>query len=125
MFEELDTVELTHDIKEHDLKEGNIGAIVNIYNDGKAYEVEFVAPNGRTIALLTLMPDDIRAYINKGEYISHWFNSPISLGTVSGMTITESEENMRREFDKLVNINELDIKTESKDNMKKLQFAAL
>ena len=68
MFEELDTIELTHDIKEHDLKEGDIGAIVNVYNDGKAYEVEFVAPTGRTRALLTLMPDDIREYINKNIF---------------------------------------------------------
>ena len=55
MFEELDTVELTRDVKEYGLKEGDMGAIVNIYNGGKAYEVEFVAPNGRTIALLTLI----------------------------------------------------------------------
>lgn len=102
MFEELDTVELTHDIKEHDLKEGNIGAIVNVYNDGKAYEVEFVSPTGRAIALLTLMPDDIRAYINKDEYVSHWFNVPISLGTVSGMTL-----------DTIVNNDELRIKTDT------------
>lgn len=87
MFEELEVVELTHDIKEHKLKEGDTGTVVLVYKKGKAYEVEFVASNGRTIALLTLMPDDIRSHMNKDEYDSRLLNSPISLGTVSGMTI--------------------------------------
>ena len=65
MFKELDTVELTHDIKEYNLKEGDRGAIVEIYKNGEAFEVEFVSPNGRTIALLTLMPKDIRSMKNK------------------------------------------------------------
>ena len=60
MFEEFDTVELSHDIEEYSLREGNIGAIVNIYNNGTAYEVEFVATDGTTIALLTLRSEDIR-----------------------------------------------------------------
>ena len=87
MFEELEIVELTHDIKEHKLKEGDTGTVVLVYKKGKAYEVEFVASNGRTIALLTLMPEDIRAYINKNEYVSRWFNDLISLETVSGVTL--------------------------------------
>ena len=123
MFEELDTVELTHEIKEHGLKEGDIGAIVNVYRDGKAYEVEFVAPNGRTIAVLTLMPDDIRLAINKGESVFYGFNAPISLGTVSGMTLTVNEENTLRGLDEIIDINKLDSKTESKENMKKFNFA--
>lgn len=59
MFKELDIVKLTHNITEYGLKEGETGAIVNVYNDGEAYEVEFVASDGRTTALLTLMPNDI------------------------------------------------------------------
>lgn len=103
MFEELETVELTHDIKKHGLKEGDIGAIVNIYNDGKAYEVEFVAPNGRTIALLTLMPDEIRPYMEHENIFSSFReNVPISLGTVSGMTLNT-----------IVNKDELKITTET------------
>ena len=113
MFEELDTIELTHDIKEYDLKEGDMGAIVNVYNDGKAYEVEFVAPNGRTIALLTLMPEDIRVYTNKDEYVSRLFNAPISLGTVSSMT-----------FDAIVNNDELRITTKTlKSKIDKKEFS--
>ncbi len=61
MFEELDTVILTHDINGHSLKEGDMGAIVNVYADGQAYEVEFVTASGKTVALLTLTKNDIRS----------------------------------------------------------------
>lgn len=60
MFKELDTVVLTHDIEEHGLKQGDIGAVVHCYKDGAAFEVEFVTADGRTIALLTLNEVDIR-----------------------------------------------------------------
>lgn len=60
MFEELDTVVLTRDINKHGLKSGDIGTIVHVYQDNKAVEVEFVTAKGKTIALLTLTPSDIR-----------------------------------------------------------------
>lgn len=60
MFEELETVVLTHDIKEYGLTEGDMGAVVNIYDNGKAAEVEFLTATGRTVALLTLNPSDVR-----------------------------------------------------------------
>jgi hypothetical protein len=60
MFQELDTVVLTHDIEEHSLKEGDIGAVVHCYNDNTTFEVEFVTAEGRTVALLTLSQADIR-----------------------------------------------------------------
>jgi hypothetical protein len=58
--DELDTVVLSRDIEEHGLRRGDIGAVVHYYGDGVAFEVEFVAADGRTIALLTLTQDDIR-----------------------------------------------------------------
>ncbi len=60
MIRELDTVVLTHDIEEHNLKRGDVGAVVHCYSDGAAFEVEFVTAEGKTIALLTLTPTDIR-----------------------------------------------------------------
>ena len=60
MIRELDTVVLTRDIEEHDLKQGDVGAVVHCYSDGAAFEVEFVTAEGKTIALLTLTPTDIR-----------------------------------------------------------------
>src|SRR3989344_5093854 len=90
MFKELTVVELTHDIKEHKLKEGDTGTVVLVYKDGKAYEIEFVESDGRTRALLTLMPEEIRPYINKDEYSSRWLNLSSSRGTVSGIILDTS-----------------------------------
>lgn len=60
MFEELDTVVLAHDIEKYGLKRGDIGAVVHVYNNGKAVEVEFVTAKGKTVALVTLTSLDIR-----------------------------------------------------------------
>jgi Domain of unknown function (DUF4926) len=59
MFNLLDTVALTHDISMAGLRRGDLGAIVEVVADD-AFEVEFVAGSGRTQALLTLKPEDIR-----------------------------------------------------------------
>lgn len=58
-FDELEVVSLKHDIKNHGLNKGDIGTIVEVYNNGDAYEVEFVDNSGRTTALLTLTEADI------------------------------------------------------------------
>ena len=60
MFQELDTVVLSHDIGEYDLKQGDIGTVVHRYKDNLAFEVEFVTADGKTIALITLDQTDIR-----------------------------------------------------------------
>lgn len=60
MISELDTVVLSHDLGEYGLQQGDIGAVVHVYKNGKAYEVEFVTGEGETIALLTLTAEDIR-----------------------------------------------------------------
>jgi hypothetical protein len=47
------TVVLARDVHEHGLREGDLGAVVEVYEpDG--LEVEFVTASGRTAALLTL-----------------------------------------------------------------------
>jgi regulator of protease activity HflC (stomatin/prohibitin superfamily) len=63
--EELDTVVLTRDITEHGLKQGDIGAVVHVYQDSAAFEVEFVTGKGRTVAVLTLQPEEIRPIHNQ------------------------------------------------------------
>ncbi len=65
MILELDTVVLLHDIEEHGLTEGDIGAVVHSYKNGKIFEVEFVTANGTTIALLTLNKNEIRPMLSK------------------------------------------------------------
>lgn len=64
MIKELDTVILTRDLPQHGLTRGDIGAVVMVHGDGEAFDVEFVAMDGHTIALETLQPADIR----RGEH---------------------------------------------------------
>lgn len=59
-FKDLDTVILIHDIKKYGLCKGDMGAVVQVYDNGKAGEVEFVTATGRTVALITLTPSDVR-----------------------------------------------------------------
>jgi len=58
-FKELDAVVLNRAITSHNLKQGDVGAVVAIYPpDG--IEVEFVAGSGHTQALVTLNIHDVR-----------------------------------------------------------------
>lgn len=54
-----DCVVLREDLSEHGLLAGDIGAVVETY-DPDGIEVEFVAPNGETRALLTLKTSAVR-----------------------------------------------------------------
>ena len=55
-----ETVVLTRDLVEHDLRQGDLGAVVMVYAPD-AYEVEFVSADGNTRALLTLSEADVRS----------------------------------------------------------------
>ncbi|MGI8425956.1 MAG: DUF4926 domain-containing protein [Actinomycetota bacterium] len=58
-FELLDTVVLKRNLPEHELRAGDLGAVVHVYPpDG--LEVEFVTASGRTQALSTLKITDVR-----------------------------------------------------------------
>ncbi len=60
MISELDTVVLTRTIQEYGLEAGDVGAVVHVYSDGRAYEVEFITAAGETVAVLTLTDSDVR-----------------------------------------------------------------
>jgi hypothetical protein len=60
MINELDTVALDRDIVEYGLAKGDLGTVVHVYADGKAFEVEFVTLAGDTIGVVTLEGGDIR-----------------------------------------------------------------
>ena len=60
MIKELDTVALTRDLPTQGLVAGDLGAVVMVYADGKAFEIEFVSLTGETIALLTLEANAVR-----------------------------------------------------------------
>ena len=58
-FHSLDTVILARDLPHHQLRAGDLGAVVETYEpDG--IEVEFVTASGRTAALVTLKESDVR-----------------------------------------------------------------
>ena len=63
---ELDVVVLTGDIPEYGLKSGDVGTIVFVAPDESAYQVEFMALTGDTIAVLNLTPAQVRP-VREGE----------------------------------------------------------
>lgn len=66
-LELLDTVVLTRDLPESGLRRGDVGAVVEVYDD--AYEVEFVTGSGETRALLALSEADLR-HIGPGDLLA-------------------------------------------------------
>ncbi|MGD9564222.1 MAG: DUF4926 domain-containing protein [Pyrinomonadaceae bacterium] len=57
----LDVVALTEDVPEERLYEGQVGTVVEVYNNGEAFEVEFIDREGKTYALTTLEPRQLLA----------------------------------------------------------------
>jgi hypothetical protein len=64
----LDIVVLDRDFEEHGLRRGDLGAVVETASPNSIV-VEFVAASGRTQALVTLAPSDIRA-VNDNDLVS-------------------------------------------------------
>ncbi|MDJ0578951.1 DUF4926 domain-containing protein [Crocosphaera sp.] len=62
-----DTIALLEDVKTCQfmtdysliLPKGQVGTVVEIYNNGEAYEVEFADNNGQTYALVTLTSEQL------------------------------------------------------------------
>ena len=50
------------------LNAGDVGAVVHVYANGTAYEVEFVDGDGSTVACITLDAKDVRN-IERGELL--------------------------------------------------------
>jgi len=69
MIEELADVVLTCDLPEHGLARGDIGTVVLVHQKGKGYEVEFTTLDGETVAIVTLMADQVRP--SKPREIAH------------------------------------------------------
>ncbi len=60
MIKELEQIVLKNDLPDHGLRAGDIGTVVLIHRHGEGYEVEFIALDGETIAVVTLFADQIR-----------------------------------------------------------------
>lgn len=59
MYKEHDVVVLKRHLPDCGLVKGDVGAVVGVYRSG-GYEVEFTAPEGETVAVVTLAEEDIR-----------------------------------------------------------------
>ena len=60
MIKEHDFVVLAQDLPEQSLKAGDIGTVINIHENAAGYELEFLTLAGETIAIVTLLPTQIR-----------------------------------------------------------------
>lgn len=60
MITEHQRIVLTADVPAEGLTAGDVGTVVHVYQDGRAYEVEFVTLDGRTAAVVTLEAAQIR-----------------------------------------------------------------
>jgi hypothetical protein len=60
MINEHERVVLTVTVPGEGLEPGDVGTVVHVYRDGEAYEVEFVALDGHTAAVVTLEGSQVR-----------------------------------------------------------------
>lgn len=69
MIKEHERVVLTAALPQHRLEPGDVGTVVHVYENGRAYEVEFFALNGRTAAVVTVEATQVRPVT--GNEITH------------------------------------------------------
>jgi hypothetical protein len=60
MMRELDDVVLTADLPDKGLAKGDIGTVVLVHNHGEGFEVEFATLDGETVAVTTLLRNQVR-----------------------------------------------------------------
>ena len=60
MIKEHERVVLTTTLPGEKLEAGDVGTVVHVYQDGEAYEVEFVTLDGHTAAVATLEASQVR-----------------------------------------------------------------
>ncbi|MGL4463485.1 MAG: DUF4926 domain-containing protein [Planctomycetia bacterium] len=71
-IELLDTIALTADVPALGLTVGEVGAVVEVLQDGTAFEVEFCDPSGSTYGLHTLRADQLIPLHNRGRSLRQW-----------------------------------------------------
>jgi hypothetical protein len=60
MITEHDRVVLTAAVPQERLEAGDVGTVIHVYRDGKAFEVEFTALDGHTAAVATVEASQVR-----------------------------------------------------------------
>jgi hypothetical protein len=66
-IELFDTVALKTDLPEKGLTAGEVGAVVEVLGDGKAFEVEFCDQSGATYGLHTLRSEQLIPLHTRGQ----------------------------------------------------------
>ncbi len=61
MIERFSTVVLTEDLPDEELVAGDSGTVIDIYDKGAAYEIEFFALSGDTVAVTTVESKMVRS----------------------------------------------------------------
>ncbi len=62
---EHDCVVLTSDLPQEGLQAGDVGAVIHIHGEGTGYEVEFMTLTGKTVAVATVSPEQLRPVGNR------------------------------------------------------------
>jgi hypothetical protein len=65
MIREHERVVLTASVPKERLETGDVGTVVHVYSDGKAFEVEFTTLDGRTAAVVTVEASGVRAVTSR------------------------------------------------------------
>ena len=60
MIKELDQIVLKEDLPEYGLQAGDLGTVILVHQNGKGYEVEFVALDGESLAVVSLFANQVR-----------------------------------------------------------------
>jgi len=69
MIREHERVVLTASLPEERLETGDVGTVVHVYDDGKAFEIEFTTLDGCTAAVATVEASGVRPVT--GREITH------------------------------------------------------
>lgn len=77
MIREHERVVLTTAIPAEGLEAGDVGTVVHVYGDGRAYEVEFTTLDGTTAVVVTLEASQVRP-VGKREITHARELAPIS-----------------------------------------------
>ena len=65
MIKELDLVVLRKSVPEQGLEAGDVGTVVLVHKRRGAFEVEFLTPDGETVAVATLNSSQVRPALKK------------------------------------------------------------
>jgi len=61
MIREHDCIVLTADLPQEGMEAGDVGTVDHIHKDAAAYEVEFMTLTGKTVAVATVLPSQLRS----------------------------------------------------------------